>query len=95
MDMIKNIIRHEDKVYIVDRKLSASTTEETANRIHNSLGTSTLLRDNQGNWFCCRVAKEVQFRDIDESQPVIVPQAPSPEDYGHYGFELQDTGGMG
>lgn len=93
--MIKNVIRHDEKIYIVDRKLPSSTTEESANRIHNVLGTDALLRDNQGNWFCCKVAKEVQFRDVDKSQPVIVPPSPSPEDYGHYGLELQDHGGMG
>lgn len=93
--MIKNVIKHQDNVYIVDRKLPATTTEESATKIHNVLGTDTLLRDHQGNWFCCKVAKEVQFRDIDPSQPVVVPTPPSPEDYGHYGLELQDNGGMG
>lgn len=93
--MIKNVIRHGEKIYIVDRKLPSSTTEESANRIHNVLGTDALLRDNQGNWFCCKIAKEVQFRDIDKSQPVIDPPVSSSEDYGHNGFELQDNGGMG
>ncbi len=93
--MIKNVIRHDEKIYIVDRKLPSSTTEESANRIHNVLGTDALLRNQQGEWFCCKVAKEVQFRDIDPSQPVILPTPPSPEDYGHYGFEIQDNGGMG
>lgn len=92
--MIKNVIRHDDKIYIVDRTLPSSTTEESANRIHNALGTDALLRNQQGDWFCCKVAKEVQFRDIDKSQPVIVSTS-SPEDYGHFGLELQDNGGMG
>lgn len=91
--MIKNVIKHNDKVYIVDRKLPSSTTEESANRIHNVLGTDSLLRDNQGNWFCCKLAKEVQFRDVDKTHPVLVSD-PS-EEYGHSGFELQDNGGMG
>ena len=93
--MIKNIIRHQENIYVVERKLSSTTTEESATQIHNSIGTDALLRDNQGNWFCCKLAKEVEFRDVDKSQPVIVPPPPSPEDYGHYGFELQDNGGMG
>ena len=93
--MIKNVIRHDDKIYIVERRLLSMTTEESANRIHSVLGTDALLRNQQGDWFCCKVAKEVEFRDVDKSQPVIVPPSPSPEDYGHYGFELQDNGGMG
>lgn len=93
--MIKNVIRHDDKIYIVDRKLPSSTTEESATRIHNVLGTDALLRNQQGDWFCCKVAKEVQFRDIDKLQPVIITPPPSPEDYGHFGLELQDNGGMG
>jgi hypothetical protein len=89
--MIKNVIRHNEKIYIVDRELPSSTTEESANRIHNVLGTDALLRNQQGIWFCCKVAKEVEFRDV--SHPGITP--PPPEDHGHYGFELQDNGGMG
>lgn len=93
--MIKNVIRHDEKIYIVDRKLPSSTTEESANRIHNVLGTDALLRDNQGNWFCCKVAKEVQFRDIDPSERRSTPPELDPEGYGHFGLELQDNGGMG
>ena len=91
--MIKNVIRHDDKIYIVDRTLPSSTTEESATRIHNALGTDALLRNQQGDWFCCKVAKEVQFRDI-EKPSIIEPTSPT-EDYGHSGFELQDNGGMG
>lgn len=92
--MIKNVIRHNEKIYIIDRELPSSTTEESANRIHNVLGTDALLRNQQGTWFCCKVAKEVEFRDIDKSNPIVIPPPP-PEDHGHYGFELQDNGGMG
>lgn len=92
---MKNVIRHNDNIYIVSRTLNPSTPEEDATRIHKILGTDTLLRDNQGNWFCCKVAKEVQFKDVDKSKPVLVSPSPSPEDYGHYGFEIQDHGGLG
>lgn len=95
MYMIKNVIRHDDKIYIIERRLPSMTTDESANRIHNVLGTDALLRNQQGEWFCCKVAREVQFRDVDKSQPAIVIPSPSPEDYGHYGLELQDNGGMG
>ena len=93
--MIKNVIRHDDKIYIIDRKLPSSTTEESANRIHNVLGTDALLRNQHGDWFCCNVVKDAEFRDIDSPQTVLVSPPPSPEDYGHYGLELQDHGGMG
>ena len=96
--MIKNVIRYDDKIYIVERRLSSMTTEESANRIHNVLGTDALLRNQQGEWFCCKVAKEVQFRDIDPSQPVISPTSTptlTAEDFAHTQFELNDFGGLG
>lgn len=93
--MIKNVIRHDDKIYIIDRELPASTSEEQASRIHNALGTDALLRNQQGNWFCCKVAKEVQFRDINPNDSHVIPTEIDYEDYGHSGFELQDNGGLG
>jgi len=93
--MIKNVIRHDDKIYIVERTLPSLTTEESANRIHGNLRTDALLRDNQGNWFCCKVAKEVQFRDIDTPKTVITPPHPTAEDFAHTQFELGDNGGLG
>lgn len=86
--MVKNIIRHNDNVYIVSRILSAATNEEDANRMHNVLGTDTLLRDKEGKWFCCNTTKEVQFRDV-------VKETVEPEDLSHTVFELGDNGGMG
>ena len=87
--MIKNIIRHNDNVYIVNRVLPASTTEEGANRIHQILRTDTLLRDKEGKWFCCNMAKEVQFRDVPKQE--IFEE----EDLSHTQFEIGDNGGMG
>ena len=96
--MIKNVIRHDDKIYIVNRMLPSSTSEETANRIHNVLGTDTLLRNQQGDWFCCKVAKEVEFKDIDSSKPVVSSPPTftfTAEDLAHTQFELGDNGGLG
>ena len=87
--MIKNIIRHNDNVYIVNRVLPAITTEEGANRIHQILRTDTLLRDKEGKWFCCNMAKEVKFRDVQKQQ---IFEA---EDLTHTQFELGDNGGLG
>lgn len=87
---MKKIIRHDDKIYIVDRMLVPTTKEDDADRIHKILGTDTLLRDNQGNWFCCNTAKEVEFRDI--VKPVVPLTA---EDFEHTQFELGDHGGLG
>ena len=94
--MVKNIIKHDDKIYIIERELPGSTSEELANRIHNVLGTDALLRNQQGNWFCCKVAKEVEFRDIEKSKPVMTPQQTMvAEDFAHTQFELGDNGGLG
>ena len=82
--MLRNIIRQGDTVYVVERKLSPTTSEEDATRIHNLLETKTLLRDGNGNWYCCNIAQEVAFRDIDPA-----------EDYSHTQFELGDNGGLG
>ena len=87
--MIKNIIRHNENVYIVNRVLPAATTEESANRIHQVLRTDTLLRDKEGKWFCCNSAKEVQFRDVQKQQIF------ESEDLSHTQFEIGDNGGMG
>lgn len=93
--MVNKIIKLNDKVYVVNRILSSSTSDEDATKIHNLLGTDTLLRDKEGKWFCCISVKDAEFRDVDPTRPIVISSPPSPEDYGHYGFELQDNGGMG
>jgi hypothetical protein len=89
--MLNNIIRNEDKIYVIHRKLSSSTSEETAININRILGTDTLLRDAHGNWFCCNVAKEVEFRDIE----TIIDDSSDVQNYDHTQFELGDNGGLG
>lgn len=87
--MIKNVIRHNDKIYLISRTLSPTTDEESATRIHKHLGTDTLLRDKEGTWFCCTTAKEASFVDLKkmETEPT--------NGYEHTGFELGDNGGLG
>jgi hypothetical protein len=87
--MINNIIRANDNLYFISRILSESTTEEQALKIHHNLGTDTLLRDKTGKWFCCVMAKEASFKDVE-----IIPTEPA-EDLSHTQFELNDNGGLG
>jgi|APGre2960657404_1045060.scaffolds.fasta_scaffold63726_2 hypothetical protein len=87
--MVKNIIKLEDKIYSIYRILSSTTTETDATRIHQSIGTDSLLRDKEGKWFCCYFVKDVEFKDVE-----IIPTEPN-ESIPHDGFELQDNGGMG
>lgn len=87
--MVKNIIKLEDKMYSIYRILSSTTAEHDATRIHQSLGTDSLLRDKEGKWFCCHFVKDAEFRDIE------VISTESKADYSHTQFELGDNGGMG
>ena len=87
--MMKNVIRHNDKIYLINRTLPSTTDEENATRIHKYLGTDTLLRDKEGTWFCCTMAREATFRDVEK-----MPTEPN-TGYEHTGFELGDNGGMG
>jgi hypothetical protein len=87
--MLNNIIKLEDNIYIVKRILNSSTSEETATGIHHNLGTDSLLRDKEGKWFCCLLAKDAQFRDVE-----VVPTE-SKYDYTGTEFELGDNGGLG
>jgi len=87
--MVKNIIKLDDKVYSIYRILSSTTSETDATRIHNSIGTDSLLRDKEGKWFCCHSVKEAEFRDVE-----LIPTE-SKLDYSHTGFELGDNGGLG
>lgn len=87
--MIKNIIKLEDKVYVIQRILSSTTTETDATRIHHNLGTDSLLRDKEGKWFCCVSVKDAEYKDLE-----LIP-VESNKQIPHDGFELQDNGGMG
>ena len=87
--MIKNIIKLEDKVYVIQRILSSTTTETDATRIHHNLGTDSLLRDKEGKWFCCMSVKDAEYKDLE-----LIP-VESKKEIPHDGFELQDNGGMG
>ena len=86
--MVNNIIKVEDKVYLVKRILSETTSQESATSIHNNLGTDSLLRNKDGRWFCCISAKDVEYKDIE-----LVPTE-SPADLSHTSFELGDNGGL-
>lgn len=87
--MINNIIRTDDKVYLVKRILNENTTEQSATSIHHLMGTDSLLRDKSGKWFCCMLAKDAEYRDIE-----LVPTE-SRVDYTGTEFELGDNGGLG
>jgi hypothetical protein len=87
--MVNNIIRINDIVYLIRRILSPSATEEEAIRVHQSIGTQSLLRNKDGRWFCCMQTVDVEFTDIE------VVSTPKSEDYSHTGFEIGDTGGLG
>jgi len=87
--MTNNIIRVNENLYLIRRILSESTTEEQATKIHHSLSTDTLLRNNIGKWFCCMLVRETEFKDIE-----IVKTEPA-EDLSHTQFELNDNGGIG
>ena len=87
--MVNKIIKLNDKVYVVNRILSSSTSDEDATKIHNLLGTDTLLRDKEGKWFCCISVKDAEFRDVE-----VIPTEDG-IDYSHTQFELGDNGGMG
>ena len=87
--MVNNNIRINDDVYLICRILSSTTSEEDALRVHQSIGTQSLLRNKEGKWFCCMQPVDVEFTDV-----VVVP-TPQPEDYSHTPFEIGDTGGLG
>ena len=86
--MINNIIKTEDKVYLVRRILNENTTQESATQIHHNLGTDTLLRNKDGKWYCCISAKDAEFRDVE-----VIPTE-SRETYEGTEFELGDNGGL-
>ena len=86
--MINNIIRVEDSVYLVRRILKESTTEDSATKIHNQLGTDTLLRSKDGKWYCCVKAKDADFRE-----GALIQSEPQ-DDLSHTQFELGDNGGL-
>lgn len=69
--MIKNILRIEDDVYLVRRVLSNTTSEEDAKKIHEMLETTTLIRDNEGKWFCCNKVVDVEFTDINPDEKLL------------------------
>lgn len=87
--MIKNIIRHNENTYIVQRTLSASTSEERAQIINDAIGTDVLLKNNNGVWFCCHLAKEINFSDVSSKELL------TEESLSHTQFELGDNGGLG
>jgi len=87
--MIDNIIKTNDKIYVVKRILNQNTSEEDATKIHNACGTDALLRDRDGKWFCCISVKDAEFRDME-----LIPTE-SKIDYSHTQFELGDNGGLG
>lgn len=87
--MIKNIIRLNENTYIVQRTLSATTTEEKAQEINDKLGTDVLLKNKEGVWFCCHLAKEINFRDVPNKELL------TEESLEHTQFELGDNGGLG
>jgi len=62
----RNCIKVNDKSYLVVRSLNSSTTEELASEIHKDLETETLLRDANGNWFCCYNINDAIIKDIDD-----------------------------
>ena len=86
--MINNIIKTEDKVYLVKRILNENTTQESATQIHHNLGTDTLLRNKDGKWYCCISAKDAEFHDVE-----VVPTE-SRNTYEGTEFELGDNGGL-
>ena len=87
--MINNIIKTEDRVYLIRRILNENTSQESATQIHHNLGTDTLLRNKDGKWYCCVSAKDAEFRDVE-----VVPTE-SRVDYTGTEFELGDNGGLG
>ena len=87
--MVKNIIRHNDNIYVVKRILNENTSEEDAIRIHHTCETDTLLRDKSGKWFCCITTKDVEYKDVE-----LVPTE-SRKDFFEGGMEIGDQGGLG
>lgn len=86
--MVKNIIRHNDNIYVVRRELSSNTSEEDAIRIHHTCETDVLLRDKSGKWFCCTSVKDVEYKDIE-----LIPTESRQDIAG--GMEIGDQGGLG
>lgn len=86
--MINNIIKTNDKIYLVRRILHENTSEEVATQIHHNSKTDTLLRDRDGKWFCCMNVKDAEFREVDLTST-------NQTDYSHTQFELGDNGGLG
>jgi|694.fasta_scaffold00957_18 hypothetical protein len=92
--LTRNYIKLDNEIYFIVRKLRNTTTEEQANLIHEELNTNKLLKDNQGNWYCCHAVLETQYRDIDpnelvnlleESQEETVEVKKKPDqDFGAY-----------
>ena len=64
-------IKINDESYLVVRKLKDTTTDEQADQIHRELNTDTLIRDNQGRWYCCFKVKDVEFRDVNIDEPEV------------------------
>lgn len=87
--MVKNIIRHNDNIYVVRRELSSNTSEEDAVRIHHTYETDVLLRDKSGKWFCCNSVKDAEYKDIE-----LVPTESRQESLAGE-MEIGDQGGLG
>lgn len=87
--MVKNIIRHNDNIYVVRRELNSNTSEEDAVRIHHTCETDVLLRDKSGKWFCCNSVKDVEYKDIE-----LVPTESRQESLAGE-MEIGDGGGLG
>lgn len=87
--MVKNIIRHNDNIYVVRRELNSNTSEEDAVRIHHTCETDVLLRDKSGKWFCCNSVKDAEYKDIE-----LVPTESRQESLAGE-MEIGDGGGLG
>jgi hypothetical protein len=68
MLVTRNYIKVNNEIYLVVRRLRNTTTDEQATLIHEELNTSELIRDSDGNWYCCHRIAEVEYREIDPNE---------------------------
>lgn len=65
---IIHYIRKDDQIYVTQRIISQTATEEQAQEIKESIGAEVLIRDQEGKWYCCNKAQDAVFRDIDPNE---------------------------